>query len=115
MSDSKSLILRLREQLQPRGTDHVVALHLDSHGMYNSDFISRCIDDLEKMPIRAALGDAPNNLEKLAYDLLLSSAYIDRKFMTNLFEKLEITESEEEVESPLPLRFSKEGNDIDRS
>lgn len=75
MSD---IIQQLREQLQPRGTAPLVQLHLDNQGIYNFDFISKCIDELEKMPVRAALGDQPSCLEKLAYDILLSSAYIER-------------------------------------
>jgi hypothetical protein len=43
------------------------------------DFVQKCIDELEKMPNRVALGDMPTNLEKLAYQLLLDSAYIDPK------------------------------------
>lgn len=78
-----NIIERLRANLQPQGTAPIVQLRLDSYGMYNSDFISKCIDDLEKMEVRAACGDTPNNLEKLAYDILLSSAYIERKNGSN--------------------------------
>jgi hypothetical protein len=73
------IIKRLRGNLQPRGTAPVVQLRIAGHGMFNSDFVSKCIDDLEKIPLRAHLGDHPSNLEKLAYQLLLDSAYIDLK------------------------------------
>ena len=43
------------------------------------EFITKCIDELERMPIRSHLGYEPTNLEKLAYQLLLDSAYIDTK------------------------------------
>ena len=72
-----NIIERLRNQLQPLGTAPVVQLRVGGHGLVNSDFINKCIDELERMPIRAALGDMPNNLEKLAYMLLCDSAYID--------------------------------------
>jgi hypothetical protein len=47
--------------------------------MFDSDFVSKCIDDLEKITLLAHLGDHPSNLEKLAYQVLLDSAYIDLK------------------------------------
>ena len=74
-----TLIERLRNNLQPRGTAPVVQLHLAGYGMFNKEFVDLCLDELEKMPMRAAVGDGPTNLEKLAYQLLLDSAYIDLK------------------------------------
>lgn len=74
------VIKLLRENLQPRGTADVVQLRISGYGMYNSDFIDQCIDDLEKIAIRAELGQPPSNLEKLAYQVLLDSAYIDLKY-----------------------------------
>jgi hypothetical protein len=74
-----TIIERLRANLRPTGTAPIVQLHIDGYGFYDADFISKCIDDLEKMEVCAALGDGPNNLEKLAYELLLSSAYIERE------------------------------------
>jgi hypothetical protein len=73
------IIKRLRDNLQPRGTAPVVKLRIAGHGMFNSDFVSKCIDDLENITLRAHVGDPPSNLEKLAYQLLLDSAYIDLK------------------------------------
>lgn len=72
-----TVIERLRNNLQPLGTAPVVQLRVAGYGMVNSDFINKCIDELERMPIRALVGDMPNNLEKLAYMLLCDSAYID--------------------------------------
>lgn len=71
------VIERLRNNLQPQGAAPVVRLHLASYGMFDSNFVSDCIDDLEKIVIRAELGVLPSNLEKLAYQLLLDSAHID--------------------------------------
>lgn len=75
------IISRLRAALQPKGTAPVVCLRpLHSGGIeMHADFVSRCIDELERIPDRAAVGDYPSNLEKLAYQLLLDSAYIDPK------------------------------------
>jgi hypothetical protein len=77
------IIERLRNNLQPRGTAPVVRLRLAGYGMFNSDFVSKCIDDLEKIPLRAHLGEYPSNLEKLAYQLLLDSAHIDLEHERN--------------------------------
>jgi hypothetical protein len=73
------IIQRLRDNLQPKGTGPVVLLNvLGPGGMeMHVDFVRACIDELEKMPHRAELGQKPSNLEKLAYQLLLDSAYID--------------------------------------
>jgi hypothetical protein len=69
---------RMRHYLQPRGTAPVVGLHLNNR-FFHVDFINKCIDELEKMPMKVALGDQPSNLEKLAYALLCDSAYIKTK------------------------------------
>lgn len=73
------IIQRMRDNLQPRGTAPVVQLHLAGYGMFHKEFVDKCIDELERMHIRVALGDMPSNLEKLAYELLKDSAYIDIK------------------------------------
>jgi hypothetical protein len=74
-----TLIEKLRNNLQPKGTAPFVGLKpLNSCGIWmHADFVSKCIDELERMPMRVALGDGPTMLEKLAYQLLLDSAYID--------------------------------------
>ena len=74
------IIQRLRNNLQPRGTAPIVILRTLGVGIeMHSDFVNKCIDELEQMPMRAALGETPTNLEKLAYQLLLDAAYIDLK------------------------------------
>jgi hypothetical protein len=69
---------RMRMHLQPKGTAPVVGLHLNDR-FFHADFIHKCIDELEKMPFRDALGQPPTDLEKLAYILLCDSAYIKTK------------------------------------
>ena len=78
----QDIIHRLRVNLQPKGTAPIVLLRpLHSAGIeMHVDFVNKCIDEIEKIPMRAALGDVPSNLEKLAYQLLLDSAYIDPKY-----------------------------------
>ncbi len=71
-----SITERMRGQLRPKGTLPVVGLHLNDR-FFNVEFIEKCIAELERMEVRAAIGDAPSNLEKLAYILLCDSAYID--------------------------------------
>jgi hypothetical protein len=74
------IIQRMRANLQPKGTAPIVILRTLGVGIeMHPDFVNKCIDELEMIPARAALGDMPSNLEKLAYQLLLDSAYIDIK------------------------------------
>lgn len=75
------IIQRMRDNLQPRGTAPIIFLRpLSSVGLeMHKEFVDKCIDELERMHIRVALGDTPSNLEKLAYELLKDSAYIDIK------------------------------------
>lgn len=77
----QDIIQRLRANLQPKGTAPIVLLRpIHSSGIeMHVDFVQKCIDELERMPNRVAMGDMPTNLEKLAYQLLLDSAYIDPK------------------------------------
>jgi hypothetical protein len=77
MSESSNRITdKMRSQLQPKGTADIVQLGLTDR-FFQSDFINKCIDELERMPMRAALGEEPTSLEKLAYILLCDSAYIN--------------------------------------
>lgn len=83
-----TIVERMRNQLRPRGTAPVVQLHIAGYGMFNSDFVTQCIDELDKMHIRAACGDKPTALERLAYQVLLDSAYIDLKHEAELKESM---------------------------
>ena len=71
---------RMRAALAPRGTANISRLQMDN-SFVDYDFVCKCIDELERMPLRAELGQPPSNLEKLAYMLLCDSAYIDPKKM----------------------------------
>lgn len=73
--DEMTLIEQLRNNLSPQGTEPVVALRLGNR-FIKHEFISECIDELEKMPIRALMGEPPSKLEQLAYMLLCDSAYV---------------------------------------
>lgn len=76
-----NIIERLRNALQPKGTAPIVLLRpMNSCGIeMHADFVSKCIDELERIELLAMVGEQPSNLEKLAYQLLLDSAYIDPK------------------------------------
>jgi hypothetical protein len=74
-----TLIERLRHSLVPRGTAPVVQLRISGAGMFDKEFVDKCLDELERMPVRAMVGDHPTHLEQLAYQVLLDSAYIDLK------------------------------------
>lgn len=71
-----SITERMRNNLRPRGTLQVIGLHLNDR-FFDAGFINSCIDELDRMTARAAVGDVSSNLEKLAYTLLMDSAYID--------------------------------------
>ena len=84
-----NIIERMRNELQPKGTAPLVILRPLGIGIeMHADFVTKCIDELERIPMRAALGDMPTNLEKLAYQLLLDSAYIDPKAEREREERL---------------------------
>lgn len=87
-NEEQTLIERMRDQLRPRGTAPVVQLRVAGYGMFNSDFVTQCIDELDKMHIRVACGDKPTALERLAYQVLLDSAYIDLKHEAELKERM---------------------------
>lgn len=73
-----TLIERLRNELQPKGTAPIVGLHTNRSGIWmHKEFVDKCIDELEQIELLALLGEQPSNLEKLAFQLLLDSAYID--------------------------------------
>jgi hypothetical protein len=84
-----NIIERMREELQPKGTAPIVILRPMGIGIeMHADFVTKCIDELERIPMRAAVGEVPSNLEKLAYQLLLDSAYIDPKAEREREERL---------------------------
>lgn len=86
--EEQTIIERLRNQLQPRGTAPIVQLFIAKYGYFDKDFVHECIDELEKIPMRVACGDKPTVLEKLAYQVLLDSAYIDLKHEAELAERM---------------------------
>jgi len=82
-SSEMGIVELMRERLQPSGTAPIVGLHLNNR-FFNKEFIDQCIDELEKVALRAQLADMPNPLEKLAYTLLCDSAYIEQKNSVDL-------------------------------
>lgn len=73
----------MRAYLQPGGTSPTVRLSFysgygSSGAFFHLEFVQKCIDLLEKKTVLAAAGVEPlNDLEKLAAQLLMESAYID--------------------------------------
>jgi hypothetical protein len=72
-----SLTKIMRCKLVPQGTLPAVKLHLNNYGYVNHDFILRCLDEIDKLPMKQALGEPPSELERLAIMLLMDSAYIE--------------------------------------
>lgn len=78
--EDMTIIEQLRNSLQPKGTAPIVILRPMGIGIeLHVDFVTKCIDELERMPMLAVLGEEPSNLERLAYMLLCDSAYIEPK------------------------------------
>lgn len=71
------IIQCMRDNLQPKGSAPIVILRTYGGIEMAPEFVNKCIDELERMPTRVLMGDEPSNLEKLAYQLLLDSANID--------------------------------------
>ncbi len=73
----ESIIKQMRAELVPLGKADLVILRTKSAGIVMPlDFVKRCIDALERITIRAAIGEPQTNMEKLAYELLKDSAHI---------------------------------------
>ncbi len=66
----------MREALRPRGSANVSVLDMGNR-FVNYDFVLKCIDELERMPVKFQLSGQASNLEKLAYMLLCDSAGIN--------------------------------------
>lgn len=78
--EDMTIIERLRNNLQPKGTAPIVILRPMGIGIeLHADFVTKCIDELEKIELLAMVGEEPSNLERLAFMLLCDSAYIDLK------------------------------------
>lgn len=74
--DDLTLVQKLKNNLKSEGNLGVIGLRLNNR-FFSEDFISRCIDEIDKFSIRLALDDKVNDLERLAFYLLCDSAYID--------------------------------------
>jgi hypothetical protein len=72
----KDIVDAMKLYLVPQGTADVVILRMDNR-FYRSAFINECIKDLERMPVRIAMGENPTALERLAFHVLCDSAYLD--------------------------------------
>jgi hypothetical protein len=71
------------------GTAPIVGLKTRGAGIWmHKEFVDKCIDELERIELLAIVGEQPSNLEKLAYQLLLDSAYIDLKHERERAERL---------------------------
>lgn len=72
------VINELKSALVPQGTLPVVRLFLNSSSYFNKPYIDECIQDLEKAIFNISLGEPLTALQKLAINVLLDSAYIER-------------------------------------
>ena len=67
----------LRERTKPQGTANLTYLELGGL-FYDRNFIQQCIEELERIPTMAALGEMPSPLQKLAYDILIKGCHLDQ-------------------------------------
>ena len=75
--ETKSITHIMRAQLVPQGTLPAVKLRLNNYGYVNHDFILRCLDEIDRLPMKQVLGEPTSELERLAIMLLMDSAYIE--------------------------------------
>ena len=65
----------------PGGTAPIVAIgwHCSStsSAYMHKEFVDKCVDEIDKVAIRAELGQPSNPLEQLAIQLLMESAYVE--------------------------------------
>lgn len=78
-----SIFDRMRNNLRPRGSAPIVGIGFEGIGgksYLHEEFVHSCINTLEQKVMMATAGIEPlNPLEKLAAQLLMSSAYIEPK------------------------------------
>jgi hypothetical protein len=73
------VIKMLRESLHPAGTRPLIRLKIGGVGMFDADFVTSCIDDLESKSQQAAAGLYDfTPLDRLALQVLTDSAHLKR-------------------------------------
>lgn len=83
------LLDNLRRLLTPRGSTPHVGLQTSGVGIWlPTSFIDLCITQVEAIPLQNQLGNPPNHLEKIAFQLLCDSAYITTTKNTDVLHKL---------------------------
>jgi hypothetical protein len=74
-----NVIKMLRESLHPAGTQPLIRLKISGVGMFDADFVTSCIDDLENKSQLAVVGLYEfTPLDKLALQVLTDSAHLKR-------------------------------------
>ena len=78
MSDATEYLKRC---LQPGGTADIVPIgwHCSTSrsAFYDRAFVHSCVDEIDKVTVRAMLGETPTPLERLAIELLMESAHFE--------------------------------------
>jgi len=75
--ETMSVTQRMRNILVPQGTMPVVKLQLSNYGYVNHDMVLKCLDEIDRLPLKQVLGENPSELERLAIMLLMDSAHIE--------------------------------------
>lgn len=69
------LIEQVRSSLLEPGRK-VIRLNMNINPYFEPKFVQKCIEEAERLPLLAAMGEHPTPLQKLAIYLLFDSAHI---------------------------------------
>ena len=75
MGSEQTVVEKLQEALQPKGTAFVVRLFYD--GYTEKDFVDACLKELDDIILGLSIiGEEPTPLQKLAIKVLIKSSYL---------------------------------------
>lgn len=77
MADNE-ILQQMRDVLVPKGSADLVRLG-KTEMFFESGFVKSCLNELSRMRILAVLGEEASPLQKLAYEVLKSSAFIEQQ------------------------------------
>jgi hypothetical protein len=84
MKAEQTIFDQLRDALQPRGSANIVRLFLNGSAYFEKEFVDRCIEELENIPVMNAVGQPASPLQVLAFYVLRDSAYIEKVAVNDL-------------------------------
>lgn len=73
--NDREVIKQMRDQLQPKGSLDVVIISTKSM-VFEAGFITKCINEIERIPTLIIMGEEVSPLQLLAIQILKDAAYI---------------------------------------